>query len=733
MRNSVAIGMMALALMVGLQCGHAQASQASQASQAEADWYMRLFSGSHSGTLNLQQTLTMAQKAWHMLDPDGGSTISPAVKELNPDGAAILNGVSPNAQGVYTLNDLLASVPGRFRAADRDHDGLLDRAEVAAFLGLGPPTAESDVIPPGIRITASGLPSCSRLATDPAYGLKGRKGITHLTAAAVPVSGWTRVAYCRVDFVYNSGKSGPKYGYRPGQTQAIGIRVGLPLRTDDGGIGAWNGKIHNLGSGGCMGYLGDVTPATNDAYAGATSDGGHGPPSVGFNCTFGVNQDTHTNNIGLIRDFSRDHIIWQTYWSKALVKIYYGDTPRRTYWTGCSQGGREAAIVAQVAPQQYDGILGGGAALYWMRFQLAQAWPGLVIKDMLRPKGETLTTNQIAATVLAEVKACEAKDAAADGVLGDPRTCHWSAKSAICGVRGAPTKDCLNADQAAAFDRIRRGPRNHAGQLIWYPWEPGTTVSNRTNFLLSDGTMQWAVRDSNFSSDAHLYMDEAHLRAARDPLGITYEDMATLASRRLSNVADTDDAALDAARKSGVKLLLWTGTADRNILAQDSIKYYRDVAAHFGMQVGDARLQSWFRLFLYPGVDHCVGGAGPQPGDINDGPLFQALVRWVEDGVSPTHIVATKYIPESPASGSGGSEGERWRVMTRPVCPYPQTAVYDDRGSTDDAANFTCGGDLETREVVVQAKLAKHRFENVTGIVPPPYGPADANSAPQLK
>lgn len=726
MRNAVAIAMMGLALTMGSTGGLAQVRD------AQADWYMRLFSRSHSGTLSLEETMGMAQMAWHMLNPDGEATISQAVKELSPDGAAILNGVSPNAQGVYTLRDLLASVPARFRAADRDHDGSLDRAEVSAFLGFPPPPAESAVIVPGIRLAGTGLPSCSALAVDPAYGLKGHQGISHLTAMAVPVSGWARVAYCQVDFVYDSGKTGPKYGYRPGERQAIGIRIGLPLRQDDGGIGAWNGKIHNLGSGGCMGYIGDVTAATNHGYAGATSDGGHGPPFVGFNCKFGVNQDTHTNDVGLIRDFSRDHIIWQTYWSKALVKTYYGEKPRRTYWSGCSQGGREAAIVAQVVPQEYDGILGGGAALYWMRFQLAQAWPGVVIKDMLRSKGETLTTNQIAATVRAEVMACDRKDGVADGVLGDPRTCHWSARKAICGVRGAPRQDCLNADQAAAFDTIRRGPLNHAGQLIWYPWEPGTMVSNRTNYLLSDGTMQWAVRDNDFSSDAHLYMDEAHLRAAHDPLGITYEDMATLASRRLSDVADTDDTALEPAHSSGVKLLLWTGTADRNILAQDSIKYYRDVAAHLGMRLGDPRLESWFRLFLYPGVDHCVGGNGPQPGDINNGPLFQALVRWVEDGVQPARIIATKYIAESPTSRQGTSEIAAWRVITRPVCPYPQTAIYDGHGSTGEAANFKCGGNLETPEIVRQSILARHKFENVTGTVPSPYGPASASSAPQL-
>jgi hypothetical protein len=139
------------------------------------------------------------------------------------------------------------------------------------------------------------LPRCGDLSTDPALGLAGNPAITRLAATSVAVSpglNWqpgmgpradaqiaTTVAYCRVDFWFNSGKSGPTDGYAPGQSQSIGIRVGLPLRQDDGGTGVWNGKIHNLGSAGCMGHLGTVTPSTNAGYAGAVSDGGHAASS----------------------------------------------------------------------------------------------------------------------------------------------------------------------------------------------------------------------------------------------------------------------------------------------------------------------------------------------------------------------------------------------------------------------------------------------------------------------
>lgn len=157
-----------------------------------------------------------------------------------------------------------------------------------------------------------------------------------------------------------------------------------------------------------------------------------------FNWGFGVIQREHRLNAGLVRDFSQNHVIWQTLLTRAPAHAYYGTGPSRSYWTGCSPAGREGVIAAQVVPQEYDGVLAGGTAIYWMRFQMAQAWSGLVIKDLLKTKGETLTGAQVLATTRAEVSSCDRQDGVRDGVLGDPRTCHCSAKAAICGAPPAP-------------------------------------------------------------------------------------------------------------------------------------------------------------------------------------------------------------------------------------------------------------------------------------------------------
>lgn len=673
---------------------------------------MEMVDANHDGGASLDEAQRFAQFGWRMLDVNGEGKIVKANMLSIPGGPAFLGGVAADEQGEITREQFFGSVPTRFEAADQNKDAFLDLVELRAYLGLpaaAPTATAADPVPVGIKLqSSSGLPSCADLASNPKFGLAGHTGVSKISATIVPATGSTRVAYCRVDFTYNSGKAGPKDGYDEGQSQAIGIRVGLPLRADDGGTGSWNGRIENLGSGGCMGNLPNVTVATNAGYVGSSNDGGHGAPYIGFNCDFGVIQDKHLNNEGLIRDFSRDNVIWQTHWSKQLTRTYYGQPQERTYWAGCSQGGRQGHIVAQTIPEEYDGILAGGSALYWMRFQIAQAWSGVVVKDMLRSRGKDLSAAQIATTTRLAIAACDAHDGVKDGVLGDPRQCQWSAIQAICGKPGAAARDCLDADQAAAYDAIRNGPRNSHGELIWFPWEPDTTFSTKTDYLLSDGTMRWAVRDTTFDSNAHLYMNKEALASAKDPLGITYEDMATLASQRLSDLADTDDVTLNEAAASGVKFISWTGTADRNIQSRNSIKYYRDVAGHLGLTVNSPEYQKWFRLFLYPGVDHCSGGVGPQPGDIASGPLFQALVDWVEKGQAPERIIATGRKPNG--------------VVTRPVCPYPKTAIYKGSGSTDDANNFTCGGNLETTAIVEPDRLAKHKFENGSGKVPPPYG-----------
>ena len=680
----------------------------------DVDGLFALVDGNHDNVVDRAEADAFSELRWAAMDRRHAGTVSAETIASDPLSRLFVGDLMPAPGGTLSHDAFIAALRRRFQLADAAGAGALDPGAFRVYIS-GPAAAQPVALTPLPMLPSladpypAGLPGCEAMASDPRFGLAGAKGVSSPVARKIKANA-KDAAYCQLQFVYNSGLSGPKDGYDDGQSQAITIRVGLPLRPDDGGTVGWNGRIQDLGSGGCMGVLPNVMVATNSGFAGSSSDGGHGAPYLLFNCGFGVIQDKHQLNAGLIRDFSAEHVKWQTRWTKTLVQAYYGQPAKRSYWCGCSQGGREAYIAMQTIPEEHDGILAGAGALYWMRFQMAQAWSGVVIKDTLRSKGKDLTGNEIARTVSQEIAGCDMLDGVKDGVIGDPRACHWSAGAVVCGTAGAPPAgQCLDADQAGAFDLIRRGPHNSKGDKIWFQWEPGTTFPSETDYLLSDGIMQWAVHDLTFSSDAHVYLDQAALERSGDRQGITYEDMATLATQRVSDVADVSDSALDAAAKSGVKVIAWTGTADRNIFSRDTIKYYRDVAAHLHEAIDDPALQDWYRVFLYPGVGHCAGGDGPQPGNVYNGALFQALVNWVENGKAPNAILA------STPAGAGSP------ARTRPVCPYPKTAIYNGAGSIDDAANFTCGGNLETPEIVAADALAPLKKENGTGAIPANY------------
>ena len=156
-----------------------------------------------------------------------------------------------------------------------------------------------------------------------------------------------------------------------------------------------------------------------------------------------------------------------------------------------------------------------------------------------------------------------------------------------------------------------------------------------------------------------------------------------------NDVIGTDDPNISRFQRSGGKVLMWHGWSDQNIVPGGTIDYYDRVVDRMG---GLKRTQSFARLFMAPGVAHCRAGPGPnafgQGGALAtplkpdaDHDMFQAVVRWVEQGIAPDRIIATKYVNDDPAQGV---------ARTRPLCVYPKVAVYDGSGSTDDAANFVC-------------------------------------------
>jgi hypothetical protein len=164
---------------------------------------------------------------------------------------------------------------------------------------------------------------------------------------------------------------------------------------------------------------------------------------------------------------------------------------------------------------------------------------------------------------------------------------------------------------------------------------------------------------------------------------------------------------------------------EAQIRPRSGLALHEGIAAHFGTTVDDPKLCCWMRVLLYPGVAHCADGTGPQPGAVDNGPLSHALVQWVERGIPPPEVLVMEHGPlPQGAPPPSPSRPQRGPVIGhRPVCPYPKAAIYGGTGNAHHAGNWHCGGDLETPTVLKQDRPARHKYENGTGHVPPPYGP----------
>jgi hypothetical protein len=570
---------------------------------------------------------------------------------------------------------------------------------------------------------SAALPTCLDLGVNPAWGLAGNPTISGLSTVqmpATPAAGANPATptYCDVKFTL-SLLSGPSDGYATGQNQAIGIQIVLPEKA------AWVGKILASSSPGTQGNSviaaplgegiggGGLTYSIRLGYIGTTTDAGH----LGGGSSFGIIQASHTLNVGTLTDWKSRASALTTMMSKVIAKTYYGSYASRIYWNGCSGAGLQGMGQLQDYAEMYDGFLIGDPADAVDGEFLATAWPGAVIRDTLVAHGKTLTQGQYNAANASATAACDANDGVTDGIIQDPRACTYSAVGNICGAAGAPAApNCLDADQAAAIDMIWDGPRNHLGKRIYYGWGKATPYTPSATPAAGFSSFVAALhhKDTTFSAN-NIYLNAATRAAAGNPPGsITYEDEATLGSNVVGDLTNDRDAQLKAAlgrggrtqiygpgdhavfnklqfngqppvldplHNMGAKIIFFHGTNDPTIFYRDTPNY--------------AAIQPWFRFYPVPGMGHCVTGPGSAGGGVME--PFLALVNWVENGVVPALVQA------------GGPVAGR----TRPLCPYPTRSIYNGSGSTEDASNFHCGGNLDTPAVVADDALtALYKQEN---------------------
>jgi pimeloyl-ACP methyl ester carboxylesterase len=426
----------------------------------------------------------------------------------------------------------------------------------------------------------------------------------------------------------------------------IHIEVWLPRDT-------WNGSYRGEGGGGYAGSIsyGGLAEGIRRGYVTASTDTGH-PASAGG--SFALNADG-TLNMPLIADFAERSLREMVVKAKALITAYYGSAPKHSYWNGCSTGGRQGLMAAQRFPEEYDGLVIGAPAINWDRFIPSELWPAIVMNKTV---GAPIAAAKLTLATKAAVAACDASDGVTDGLISDPRKCTYDPRALIC-KSGDDPASCLTTPEADAIGKIWNGPTTASGQRLWFGLERGTplgALAGNNPFPIATAHFQdWLHQSAAF--DWHTLSEtdfEADFRASQ---------------KKFNGVIGTDDPKLEAFRKHGGKMIIWHGDADPLIFPRGTINYYERVLAANG---GSKRVDDFARLFLAPGVGHCGGGDGPSPTGV-----FEAVVDWVEKGVAPKTLAASRKRPDGT-------------TMSRPLCPYPTTAKWTGTGSTDDAANFAC-------------------------------------------
>ena len=422
----------------------------------------------------------------------------------------------------------------------------------------------------------------------------------------------------------------------------------------------WNHKLLAVGNGGLAGtisYSAMVKPL-QAGYATSSTDTGHVATTVN-------NGDWALGHYERIVNFGErgTHLMAQA--DKVIATAFYGSRATHSYFNGCSQGGHEALIEVQRFPDDYDGVIAGDPANYWTHHYVG----GHLFSALATDGDAYIPAAKVPILADAVNESCDALDGVKDGVLTDPRRCHFDPGKLLCA--GADTSACLTAPQVSAVKKLWAGMKTADGRQIWPGLVPGGEAG-------PGGWANWITGPAPGRS-GHLNLGLPFFRYFLfDDPAWDYHSFRLVASDGFDSDIDLLDSKLGALfnainpdlsafKALGGKLIQYHGWSDPDITPLNSINYYETVLKTMGSNV-----PGFYRLYMVPGMQHCNGGPGATTFD-----MVPALDQWITKGVAPESVIASKV-----AAGVV--------TRTRPLCPYPQEAKYKGSGSTDDAANFEC-------------------------------------------
>lgn len=451
-------------------------------------------------------------------------------------------------------------------------------------------------------------------------------------------------SYCRADGVIDQ-----RVGV-DGKPFAIGFAIALPDN--------WNGRFLFQGGGGLNGSVnppfgaqaaGD-TPGLARGFAVVSTDSGH--RAAGFDASFMKDQLASLN-------FAQVAVARVAVIAKLIIAQYYGQPAKRSYFAGCSTGGREGMLMSQRYPTYFDGIVSGDPAMRTGFSNIGLTWATVAFNQMA-PKdgsGKPMPSRDFSEgdkKLLndAILKACDTNDGLKDGMIFNTQACHFDPAVLTC--QDAKTDACLSSQQVGAIEKAFTGPKDSRGNPVYsaFPYDTGMIMGAPgafSSFLPSSTPSPLGPPSLTLELDVDKRITDVLANENQTLTDTTWTNLTTFSGH-------------------GGKLIFYHGTSDPIFSPLDTLAYYERMAQANG---GMDQVQGWSRIFFVPGMNHCQGG----PATLDSFDALGAVVDWVEKGTVPDSIRAT---------------GKSFPGRSRPLCAYPKHAQYKGQGDPEDASSFQC-------------------------------------------
>ncbi|ALE57130.1 tannase/feruloyl esterase family alpha/beta hydrolase [Paraburkholderia sp. RL17-368-BIF-A] len=556
----------------------------------------------------------------------------------------------------------------------------------AALSACGGSTDDTSTLPRLSAATPAALVgNCAALASKLSFANTTFSSVQDVPAGTLKVAGKPIAEHCLVQ-----GQMNQRVSAVDGKTYAIGFEMRLPV--------AWNGRFFYQANGGLDGNIvtatgeigggGPLNDALNMGFAVISSDAGH---SSSQNPQFGLDPQARI-------DYGYNAVATLTPMAKQAIRTAYGKAPDRSYFEGCSNGGRHAMVAAARSSAEYDGIISGDPGFHLPKAAIGEMWGAQQLAKVATATtanglpdiktGFTAAERQLVASRI--IAKCDALDGAADGMVQDIKACQANfSLAADVPTCSGDVRDgtCLTTAQKDAIGNVFSGARNSAGTALYasFPYDVGVSGAGwaqwkQTNSITLDpaaAAFTFTTPPQSASLLAQLSAYALNFSMDTDAPKI-FATSGAYSESSWSFMTPPDETNLGALKRRGAKLMVYHGTSDPVFSSNDTTDWYQRLMAANG---GDA--SSFARLYTVAGMNHCSGGPAADQFD-----MLTPMIAWVEQGKAPDSVIATardasNALPNSEVPANWGAG------RTRPLCPYPKVARYKS-GDVNSAASFSC-------------------------------------------